>query len=1843
MEILIRTFHVRRLAAALILVLSCAALSDKVTAQTALFNASTTSGCEPLTVNFSNLSTNATSYYWMFGNGNTSTLANPTTVYTSPGTYTVTLVAINGANRDTLVRSAYIFVPPSTIPDFSVNTQVGCETGNSFAFTNLTVNGSSYTWDFGDGTFSSALNPVHNYTAPGVYTVKLIANNTYGCSRVKTRTAYITVHPDPTSGFTVNSQSDCDSSTVFQFSSAAIGAVSHSWTFSNGTVSNQPNPSVAFGAYGTFGATLVVTSSAGCTDTMHQPNLITITQPTPPVVSVNSQNGCIPFNASFTSNTANAASWLWTFGDGSTSTSQNPSHTYQQSGSYDVTLTVVTVDGCTTSVSLPSYITVNASPVAAFTYSNTTGCSPVSVSFNNTSTGAVGYSWSFGVGSNSTVTSPSALYGTSGNYTVTLTATSANGCTATSSQQVAVTAHDITAFFTGNPTMGCAPLPVSFTGSSSPLATSWNWSFGDGSTSNLRNPPHTYTVTGNYNVSLVVTSAQGCKDTLVKNAYIKVVTDTAPYVVPDTMVVCLPPGVVGFTAPNTANNWWSWNFGDGGTSSVRSPVHTYSAPGVYTVTLQTSMPGGCSRTYNPFAIVKIIEADTFPIIAITASPCGPYTVSLATGSPSVGSYVWDFGDGNTSTLANPTHTYAQPGTYLISLEVTGVNGCESGMSTVVTFGHPNPITVSDNDACTGDVIQFGLNPASQFVSAVWSFGDGQTSNQLQPTHTYASAGFYPVSVTIVDLNGCTYTYDYPTLVSIGDPRPSFTLAPPVGCVPFNVQMTNTSTGASSYSWNFGAAGSSTQQDPSVSFTTAGVYDITLSATMGGCTRSVTQTNAVTANQAQAFFNFNPTTGCLPMTVNFNDNSVQPLSWFWQFGDGSTSTQQNPTHTFTAVPTSNVRLTITDVNGCTATRSRANVQPVIPVIQFSDSVGCRPLMVNFSTPTTAASYIWDFGDGSTSNLQNPNHLYTSTGTYTVTLNCVLASGCTATTVMPALIDVNAPESEFYSPTAAVCAPSLVNFVNQSVGAVSWKWDFGDGTTSTNENPAHIYHLPGVYTVTLISFSAEGCSDTLVKVDYVTVPGTYSEFTMANSVNCFNTAVQFVDLSIGATSWFWNFGDGFTSTLQNPTHLYQDSGSYTVTLITSNNTGCSSFFTLPNPITIYPLPQAIASVSTTSGCHPLNIFFTNQSLNASSYHWSFGNGDTSNLSQPGYSYNAPGSYQVQLIAFTSMGCTDTLDLPGQVVVHPTPNATFYTSGNIGCNPHPVTFTNNSTFLSGPTYSWSFGNGSASAQASPMVTYADSGNFQVSLVIVNQEGCSDTAVANVLVNLTPTANATMQNITGCAPVSVSFNNLSLNADSIIWNFGDGITSSDLNPQHQYAAGNYSPFIVALSNEGCRDTFMLPGQVVVHPVPTAAFTASQNAGCPGTTFTMQNQSLPATGLVYAWNIAGIASSAPNPSVVLNTPGIYDASLIVTNAFGCSDTLANNAYIEVFDTIPPPVSPIMSVSVVNDQSVEITWLNSSVSDFGAYRLFRKNNDTGVYTQVYSTTTNPVIGPGSVSTYIENGLNTLVNTYTYKVQTEDQCAYALPLSALTAHTTVNITATANSNNIRVEWTPYQGCSVATYELDRLDLTSGIIEHVATLPGTVTSYDDLDFPCPFPYSYRVRATDLCGNTYHSWSDTSAATPANILAGQKVDIVRSTVVDDMDVQTEWAPPALRPDRVKEYKILRSEGNTNFTEVARVPAGTQLYRDTDVDVHKTEYFYRIEIITDCELVGELSNQSSSIFLQSDYDYNNFKSKLWWTPYSQWDTGVDYYVIEKLNGAGVWEVIRTVDGNTLDTTFDE
>jgi hypothetical protein len=282
------------------------------------------------------------------------------------------------------------------------------------------------------------------------------------------------------------------------------------------------------------------------------------------------------------------------------------------------------------------------------------------------------------------------------------------------------------------------------------------------------------------------------------------------------------------------------------------------------------------------------------------------------------------------------------------------------------------------------------------------------------------------------------------------------------------------------------------------------------------------------------------------------------------------------------------------------------------------------------------------------------------------------------------------------------------------------------------------------------------------------------------------------------------------------------------------------------------------------------------------------------------------------------------------------------------------------------------------------------------------------------------------------------------------------------------------------------------------------------------------------------------------------------------------------------------------------------------------------------------------STYVDNsGLNTLQNVYTYKLLTLDQCGYALPLSALNPHTTINVTATPVNNNIRVSWTKYLGCNVSSYEINRVNLANGTSQLIGTVPPNTLSYIDQGFYCPDEYSYRITATSICGNPYISLSDTSVAVPANPLAGQKVEVVRSTVINDKDVLTEWLPPVLAPTRVIQYNVMRSTDNVNFSEIASLPASALSYIDYDTDVHQQEYYYRIDVVSDCQVVGTLSNDGSSILLKSDWE--NEKTKLWWTKYTDWDTGVDYYIIEKENPFGQWDPVKTVPGTETQTILDE
>jgi len=263
------------------------------------------------------------------------------------------------------------------------------------------------------------------------------------------------------------------------------------------------------------------------------------------------------------------------------------------------------------------------------------------------------------------------------------------------------------------------------------------------------------------------------------------------------------------------------------------------------------------------------------------------------------------------------------------------------------------------------------------------------------------------------------------------------------------------------------------------------------------------------------------------------------------------------------------------------------------------------------------------------------------------------------------------------------------------------------------------------------------------------------------------------------------------------------------------------------------------------------------------------------------------------------------------------------------------------------------------------------------------------------------------------------------------------------------------------------------------------------------------------------------------------------------------------------------------------------------------------------------------------------------LQAADRCDYRTPVSLLTAHTTINVTATTAGTSIDVNWNRYSGCSVSRYDITRTEIITGNTQVVASVPAGTNFFTDTTLFCPFDYSYRITAFDLCGNAYTSNSDTSVARPENVLNGQHVDVVRTTVIDNKNTLTEWAPPTLYPDRVLNYQILRSADGITYMPLAIVPAQVTSYIDYHVDVEEQTFFYKIVVINDCNLAGPEGQEGTSLLLEGDW--RNYQTNLRWNPYLNWDQGVDHYMIQKKNSFGVFQDYIQVGGNSTTIQIDE
>ncbi len=471
-----------------------------------------------------------------------------------------------------------------------------------------------------------------------------------------------------------------------------------------------------------------------------------------------------------------------------------------------------------------------------------------------------------------------------------------------------------------------------------------------------------------------------------------------------------------------------------------------------------------------------------------------------------------------------------------------------------------------------------FNPTGSATSWYWEFGDGVSSTEQNPSHTYQDEGAYNVCLTITDsTNNCNDTYcELLIIAGTGSGCENFFVYTTNDFLTFDFEgfLLNPNQPLANYEWDFGDGTSGTGQFVTHTFVQAGVafYTVCLttttldSITNDTCVYTSCQDVYIGNNNCQAGYYYY--LDSMPLTYQFIDYSYgDPNSWLWDFGDGTTSTEQNPLHAFPQQGTYLVCLTIeNDSTGCIDTFCDSvwagnNGQWCFANFCYypDSSNSLTQHFIDMSgTPVggTPDTWFWDFGDGSTSTEQNPVYTYAGTGHYTVCLTITDSlNNCTDTYCeVIRVIEQGDCLADFIAFPAG--AALTYQFLDISVGyPTNWNWDFGDGGTSTEQNPTHTFPQQGMYLVCLtIENDSTGCLDTFCDSLYIeNFPGdcvSYFDYTVQNLTVDFNGYTY----SIFPTTYTWDFGDGNTGTGQNVTHTYSDAGYYFVSLFTEDSIGC-----------------------------------------------------------------------------------------------------------------------------------------------------------------------------------------------------------------------------------------------------------------------------------------------------------------------------------------------------------------------------------------------------------------------------------------------------------------------------------------------------------------------------------------------------------------------------------------------------------------------------------------------------------------------------------------------------------------
>lgn len=1470
----------------------------------------TNSVCVDKKVDFINKSCNVDetltdAYLWTFHDGTTSTAKNPSKTYTTPGIFTVKLKVKNSCAENEIIQTIQVVDYPDAVVNISATARdtVVCvgdvitfidrsnqwSIGNTWTFPSVNI--------FKDTLFvidSSILKLEKSYPLdtinfldtikftiwqPGIYTFKLTSTNACGRKEwlfpLKVVAApVVTLNTPPTF---------CETATYTPVVNVIGDVNSYTWSFPGGNPasSSQKNPGpVTYGSPGTY--TITLKADAAC-DTITKSVQLVVNSRDP--VTITNPNKIFCQSSSPDTLLVDRTGGTWS-GQGITNVSLGVFDPRTLSpGNYVITYTVGPV-GCQSIGNITLQVVASENVIISdnILCKNT----PVTQLVANPSSGT----WSGHSAVTSTGLFNPNVSGT-GNFPIDYVYQDANGCTIEKNIQVTVesfptiAARDTSIVCVGS---GTVSLTEVLNITANPSGGSFSFFLDNDTVPDLINLQ-------DYQVSVLpVTIIYKRNQCEVRDSGFIQFIEKPEITITSDITLCISDTLYTLST-SVSGGIWSGP-GVGPNSGIVDLIAVGQGIKTYTYSFQPNT--SCAQT-------KTVNLDIKnPGVNLTAGTdqqtCeGNPSVMLTGNSPANG--VWS-GEAIDSLSGNIDVVKLQLDslyTYRYCLTDANVAGCQACASKkFIVHSLPDPIFKIDGLTCVDEVITI-TNQTAGNNTIVFNLGDGTTSTMDTIYHEFATKSSYTITLQAFNQHYCTASVSQNIYVT-SKPIAAFNINDDEGCAPFELMIQNQSSGdAISFEWNINNTIYTDSIPPSIildRITKDSTFIISLAVT-NQC-GTVGYLDSVRVNAYPIVdFGVSEQSGCSPLTIDFANTSLgSPTTFFWDMGNGNIyHDSKPPDQTYTTpndrISTYNILYVGTNLCGIDSLTKEITIYPPditafieapgLPLCQYDTLV-----LTAFSTPGAINTWKLIAPDGTLSGTSGDIATLemTQSGNFTAIL---YASQCGTDTDTVIVNVLPAPIVDFELP-AFVCAGSPVSFINLGVDIGGVLWDYGDGNTDASGK--HVFYTPGIYSVKLTAFSLiNNCPFSVTKqIRVIGLPT--ASFTPSVFSGCEPLEISFANSSTSNSNFDWNFGDMTSNSAQSdPTHVFQNDGTFQVKLTVYDAYGCFSDTSILN-IIVHPKPESKFTFPKQKYCHRYDsIPFTNLSIGSVGQEWIFG----------GMSFNSQnitwlpldsGSFNVILVAESIFGCIDSSQ--NTIDILPSPISKFQSDKESGCEDLSVNFTNMST--NAKQYIWDLSNGTSSVEKDLSYTFTSPGVYDVRLISLLNNGCpSDTSLKTITVHPRPGADFAIQKDSVCGvPMRVNFINNSIGNIDNVWSINDVSFSQDPNFINIFNTASTNDIKLIVKNEFlCADTINKTLDIYLQPI--ADFAVREQA-CEGDILLIENKSTNAVS--YLWNIESQGTTTVSqPELIFEASGTYGITLIATyNAF-CKDTFSLAVPIRIYDS----------------------------------------------------------------------------------------------------------------------------------------------------------------------------------------------------------------------------------------------------------------------------------------------------------------------------------------------------------